>query len=83
MDEAHPLSGIDFFMWHLAGAIIASNEEGVMRDYFDGDGNKLSSFAGGCGFFLGYGNHGVCHGASKEYTYQSQYTYFPVFGRYY
>jgi hypothetical protein len=70
-------------MWHLAGAIVASNEEGVLHDYFDGDGNKLSSFAGGDGFYVGYCNNGVCYGASQEYTYQSQYPYFPVFRRYY
>jgi hypothetical protein len=71
-------------MWHLAGAIVASNEEGVRLDnYFDGDGNKLSSFAGGGGWFVGYCNSGVCSGAAQEYDYQTYYPYHKILGTQY
>ena len=55
----------------------------MLYEYFDGDGNKLSSFAGGAGWFVGYCNHGVCQGASQEYIYQEFYQYRRILGNYY
>lgn len=85
MARSHPLSGgIDFYVWHLAGAIVASNEQGVLiRAYFGGDGAALAAFAGGNGWYMGYGNEGVCQGASQEYEYQYFYDYREILGNKY